>query len=63
MNGGAFMKKSIRKTERFPKKQTRSFPKSVLQVAQRESEGYTGVEDTKMLEEMAKELNPDDFKE
>lgn len=58
-----FMKKKSNNIQRYPKKKTHTFPTSALEAAQRESEGYTGVEDTETLVEMAEEWNPDDFKE
>ncbi|NMA82587.1 MAG: hypothetical protein GX962_01830 [Epulopiscium sp.] len=55
------MKRVNRKIERFPKKQTHSFPSSAAQAAQKEAEGYTGVEETTELVEIAEELSPDDY--
>ena len=51
-----FYEKNKQYTE-IPKEKTHTFPTSALEAAQRESEGYTGVEDTETLVEMAEEWN------
>lgn len=61
LNGGVFMKRANKKIDRFPKKQKHSFPSSAIEAAQKEAEGYTGVKETEMLEEIAEELSPDDY--